>query len=142
MKKIIIILGVLLLPALAIAEEKKVNCSTTLSKLKPKCNFIGSSVKSLKQFSSKHKTIGQTLGIEGGKKKRTKRRKSIKINPKMKGVFTRKAKKNKMSVQKYARYIIKKYKGKTKNKRELKILRQAVFAKTAKKWKKKTKRRR
>ena len=69
MKKIIIILGVLLLPALAIAEEKKVNCSTTLSKLKPKCNFIGSSVKSLKQFSSKHKTIGQTLGVEGGKKK-------------------------------------------------------------------------
>ena len=57
-------------------------------------------------------------------------------NPKMKGVFTRKAKKHKMSVQKYARYIIKKYKGKTKNKRQLKLLKQAVFAKTAKKWKK------
>tara|TARA_Y100000590_G_scaffold197122_1_gene223877 strand:+ start:178 stop:408 length:231 start_codon:yes stop_codon:yes gene_type:complete len=64
------------------------------------------------------------------------RRRSIRINPKMRGVFTRKAKKNHMSVQKYARYIIKKYKGKTKNKRELKLLRQAVFAKTAKKWKK------
>ena len=68
------------------------------------------------------------------------KKKSIKINPKMKGVFTRKARKNKMSVQKYARYIIKKYKGKTKSKRQLKLLRQAVFAKTVKKWKK-TKRR-
>lgn len=64
------------------------------------------------------------------------KRKPIKINPKMKGVFTRKAKKHKMSVQKYAKYIIKKYKGKTKNKRQLKLLKQAVFAKTAKKWKK------
>ena len=69
MKKIIIILGVLLLPALTIAEEKKVNCSTTLSKLKPECNFIGSGVKTLKQFSGKHKTVGQSLGIEGGEKK-------------------------------------------------------------------------
>jgi len=68
----------------------------------------------------------------GGKK--TKKR--ININPKMRGVFTRKAKRNKMSVQKYATYIIKKYKGKTRNKRQLKLLRQAVFAKTAKKWKK------
>ena len=72
---------------------------------------------------------------KGGKRRKTKR-KPIKINPKMKGVFTRKAKKHKMSVQKYARYIIKKYKGKTKNKRQLKLLKQAVFAKTAKKWKK------
>ena len=70
------------------------------------------------------------------RKKRTKKRKPIKINPKMKGVFTRKAKKKGMSVQKYAAYIIKKYKGKTKNKKQLKLLRQAVFAKTAKKWKK------
>ena len=65
---------------------------------------------------------------------------SLKIRPKMRGAFTRKAKKAKMSVQKYARHIIKKYKGKTKNKREVKLLRQAVFAKTAKKWKKHGKR--
>ena len=65
---------------------------------------------------------------------------SLKIRPKMRGTFTRKAKKAKMSVQKYARYIIKKYKGKTKNKRQVKLLRQAVFAKTAKKWKKRRKR--
>ena len=69
---------------------------------------------------------------QGGRRKR----KPIKINPKMKGVFTRKAKRKGMSVQKYARYVIKKYKGKTKNKKQLKLLRQAVFAKTAKKWKK------
>ena len=48
---------------------------------------------------------------------------SLKIRPKMRGAFTRKAKKAKMSVQKYARHIIKKYKGKTKNKREVKLLR-------------------
>jgi len=66
----------------------------------------------------------------------------IKINRKMKGVFTRKAKKKRMSVQKYARYVIKKYKGKTKNKRQLKLLRQAVFAKTAKKWKKRGRKKR
>jgi len=39
-------------------------------------------------------------------------------------------------VQKYARHVIKKYKDKTKNKQQLKLLRQAVFAKTVKKWKK------
>ena len=64
---------------------------------------------------------------------------SLKIRPKMRGAFTRKAKKARMSVQKYARQIIKKYKGKTKNKREVKLLRQAIFAKTAKKWKKRRK---
>ena len=65
------------------------------------------------------------------------KRKPIRINPKMRGVFTRKAKKKNMNVQQYAKYVIKKYKGKTKNKKQLKLLRQAVFAKTAKKWKKK-----
>ena len=67
------------------------------------------------------------------------KRKPIRINPKMRGVFTRKAKLHGLSVQKYAKYVIKKYKGKTKNKKQLKLLRQAVFAKTAKKWKKRTK---
>ena len=78
--------------------------------------------------------------FEAGKFGGKKTKKRIKINPKMRGVFTRKAKRNKMSVQKYATYIIKKYKGKTRNKRQLKLLRQAVFAKTAKKWKKRKKR--
>ena len=84
---------------------------------------------------------GCMTGIMGGKRKTRRKRKPIKINKKMKGVFTRKAKKHKMSVQKYARYVIKKFKGKTKNKRQLKLLRQAVFAKTAKKWKKRKRRR-
>jgi len=70
------------------------------------------------------------------------KRKPIRINPKMRGVFTRKAKKKNMTVQQYAKYIIKKYKSKTKNKKQLKLLRQAVFAKTAKKWKKRTKKHR
>ncbi len=73
----------------------------------------------------------------GGKRKKKTRRKRIRINPKMRGVFTKKAKRNKMSVQKYANYIVKKYKGKKKTKKELKLFRQALFAKTAKKWKKK-----
>jgi hypothetical protein len=80
--------------------------------------------------------------IMGGKRKtkrKYRKRRPIKINKKMKGVFTRKAKKHRMSVQKYARYVIKKFKGKTKNKKQLKLLRQAVFAKTAKKWKKRNK---
>jgi len=59
----------------------------------------------------------------------------------MRGVFTKKAKRKKMSVQKYANYVIKKYKGKKKTKKQLKLLRQAVFAKTAKKWKKRKKKR-
>ena len=76
---------------------------------------------------------GSTSG--GGRRRRT-RRKPIRMNPKMRGVFTKKAKKKGMSVQRYANYVIKKYKGKKKTKKQLKLLRQAVFAKTAKKWKK------
>lgn len=90
-------------------------------------------------------TMGQMMGKGGRIKKRktkkarktrkTKRRKSlrpIKINPKMKGNFTKKAKKANMSVQQYARYVIKKYKGKTKTKKQVKLLREAVFARNAK----------
>lgn len=86
-------------------------------------------------------TIGSLMGRGGKVKKISKTKKmrpplALKLNPKMKGVFTKKAKKANMSVQKYAQQVIKKYKGKTKNKRELKLLKQAVFAKTAKSWKK------
>ena len=61
MKKLIIIILTVLLPSLALAEEKRVDCKSPLAKLKPDCNFIGSGVKSLKVFSNKHKTIGQSL---------------------------------------------------------------------------------
>ena len=78
----------------------------------------------------------------GKRRKKKTRRKPIRINPKMRGVFTKKAKKKGMSVQKYAKYIVKKYKGKKKTKRQLKLFRQALFAKTARKWKKKKRRKR
>ena len=45
----------------------------------------------------------------------------IRINPKMRGVFTAKAKRAGKSVQGYASQVIKKYKGKTKNKTQLKL---------------------
>jgi len=54
----------------------------------------------------------------------------------MRGVFTRKAKRAKMTVKQYANHIIKKYKGKKKTKSQLKLFRQANFAKVAAKWKK------
>ena len=49
------------------------------------------------------------------------------------GTFTEKAKRKGKSVQAYANEVIKKYKGKTKNAAELKLLRQAGYAKNAKK---------
>ena len=100
--------------------------------------FFEQNKKIIKQLVAKIKEEREKENKGGNRKKNKKRsRRKIRINPKMRGVFTRKAKKKKMSVQKYARYVIKKYKGKTKNKRELKLLKQAVFAKTAKKWKSK-----
>ena len=69
MKKLIIIIGILIMPSLTYAEEKKVNCESKLAKLKPSCNFIGTGVKGLKKFSSKHKTIGETLGMDPKDKK-------------------------------------------------------------------------
>ncbi len=70
------------------------------------------------------------------KKKSKKTQTPIRINPEMKGVFTRKARNHKMTVKQYADHVIRKYKGKTKNPRDVKLLRQAVFAKNARSWKK------
>ena len=81
--------------------------------------------------------VDNTLAVSrfGKRRKRRKRRRGgIRINPKNKGVFTRKARKAGKTVQQYATYVIRKYKGKTKTKAQLKLLRQAVFAKNAKKW--------
>ena len=67
----------------------------------------------------------------------------LKISQKRRGAFTRKAKKARKSVQGYANYVIKKLKGsKNLTKKNLRLLRQAVFAKNAKKWKRHTGRRR
>lgn len=63
MKKIYIIIALLMFANSSNAENK-VNCESVLSKMKPECNFIGKSFKGLKNFSSKHQTIGQTMGKE------------------------------------------------------------------------------
>ena len=52
------------------------------------------------------------------------------------GTFTQKAKKHGKSVASYANEVIRKYKGKTKTPAQLKLLRQAVFAKNAQKFRK------
>lgn len=60
-----------------------------------------------------------------------KKKPSIHIKKANRGAFTRKAKRNKMSVSKYARKVLKKgSKASTKTKR------QAVFALNSRKWKK------
>ena len=69
MKKITLLTFIVLLNSNIYAEENNKNCASALAKLKPKCNVIGSGVKKLKEFSSKNKTIEQTLGIEKDKKK-------------------------------------------------------------------------
>lgn len=70
------------------------------------------------------------------KKKSKKTQTPIRINPEMKGAFTRKARNHKMTVKQYADHVIKRYRGKTKNPRDVKLLRQAVFVKNARSWKK------
>ena len=56
------------------------------------------------------------------------------------GVFTAKARRAGMSVQAYARKVIRQYKGKTKTAAQLKTLRQAVFARSAGKFRKRRRR--
>ena len=51
------------------------------------------------------------------------------------GLFTAAAKRHGKSVQGYATEVIKRLKGKTKTANEKTLLRRAVFAKNAKKWK-------
>ena len=89
----------------------------------------------MKEMMGKGGRIKKRKTKKARKTRKARRRKSlrpIKINPKMKGNFTKKAKKANMSVQQYARYVIKKYKGKTKTKKQVKLLREAVFARNAK----------
>ncbi len=62
--KYLIFLTMLFTSSIVYSNEKKNNCESALAKLKPSCNFIGSSVENMKEFSKKNQTIGQTLGIE------------------------------------------------------------------------------
>ena len=52
------------------AEDK---CVTTLERAKPECN-IGKFFDKMKKFSSKHKTIGQSIGMKPSEKKNEARR--------------------------------------------------------------------
>jgi|TARA_B110000914_G_scaffold172720_1_gene153571 hypothetical protein len=67
MKKLIILITTLMISSVLNAEEKKPNCSKWTSKLKAECNFIGD----MKEFSSKHKTIGQSIGLKNKEEKKT-----------------------------------------------------------------------
>lgn len=96
---------------------------------------MGTTMGQMKEMMRKGGRVKKMKTKKYRKTRKTKKRKSlrpIKINPKMKGSFTKKAKKANMSVQQYARYVIKKYKGKTKTKKQVKLLREAVFARNAK----------
>ena len=68
MKKILII-SLFVVFNLSSNSTAETNCDSYISKLKPGCNFLGSGVKSLKNFSNKHKTIGQSLGVNSDNKK-------------------------------------------------------------------------
>lgn len=66
MKKYLYIILISSISTIISAEEKKPNCDTALSKLKPSCNIIGTGVTKLKEFSSKNRTLDQSLrNIEG-----------------------------------------------------------------------------
>jgi len=68
--KYILIIIFLTITSLSSALAKD-DCKGVLAKLKSECNVVGKSMKKMKDFSSKNKTIGQSLGIskEGEKKK-------------------------------------------------------------------------
>tara|TARA_B100000780_G_C20732174_1_gene290906 strand:+ start:47 stop:322 length:276 start_codon:yes stop_codon:yes gene_type:complete len=69
MKYILTITILMTMTSVINANEKKPNCESTLSALKPSCNILGSGLNKLKEFSSKHKTVGQTMGIKSREKK-------------------------------------------------------------------------
>ncbi len=70
MNKLILCLAFALFSTSAFSDHHDLDqCKSALAKLKPKCNFVGSGFKGLKEFSSKNKTIGQSLGMKKGEKK-------------------------------------------------------------------------
>jgi len=58
-----VVLFLLLFNTSVFSNETK--CNTTLSKLKPECNFIGIGAKKLKSISNNNKTINQSLENAG-----------------------------------------------------------------------------
>ena len=49
----------------------KEKCEGVLAKLKSECNILGKSMNKMKEFSDKNKTVGQSLGIGGDRKKKS-----------------------------------------------------------------------
>ena len=61
MKKILITLFIICFSNNLYADVKNENkCKSTIQKLKPSCNIIGSTMEKMKKFSKEHKTIYQT----------------------------------------------------------------------------------
>ena len=59
MKKILYIFIVLIFNSYAVNAEE-VKCDTALSKLNPKCNFVGKGMEKMKKFSQENKTLDQS----------------------------------------------------------------------------------
>jgi len=59
MKKISYILIMLIFNSHPINAEE-VKCDTALSKLNPKCNFVGKGMEKMKKFSKENKTLDQS----------------------------------------------------------------------------------
>lgn len=61
MKKILLSL-IILIFYYSSASTGEINCVSKLNLLKPECNFIGKSMKKIKNFSEKNKTLDQSYG--------------------------------------------------------------------------------
>ena len=59
MKKILYILIVLTFNSYEV-NAKEVKCDTALSKLTPKCNFVGKGMDKMRKFSQENKTLDQS----------------------------------------------------------------------------------
>ena len=60
MKKILCISIILFFSSYSV-NAKVTKCNNTLSKLNPKCNFIGKGMEKMKKFSEKNKTLDQSF---------------------------------------------------------------------------------
>ena len=66
--KYILILTFFLISISSLSAKEK--CEGVLAKLRSDCNIVGKSMNKMKEFSTKNKTVGQSLGIDSeGKKK-------------------------------------------------------------------------
>ena len=59
MNKILYIFIILIFNSYAVSAEE-VKCDTALSKLKPKCNFVGKGMEKIREFSQENRTLDQS----------------------------------------------------------------------------------